>query len=463
MLSGGDHVLVAVSGGADSTALLLCLHALASEFHLTLSVAHLNHGIRRAEADSDEDFVGRMCADLGLRFISETVDIKHQAKAAGRNIEDLARQKRYEFLRRCAREIGAQKIAVGHTLNDQAETALFRFIRGSGIEGLSSIHPVLGRTVIRPLIECSRASILKYLKERGSSYRDDSTNRDLKRARNRIRLELIPYLESHFNPRTIETLAREADLVREAWTFIESQAKDCFQKIHARTADSITLNIKDFSTIHPTLRKEVCRQTLLEFLGSLRGITSRHIDGLMALSRKGQSGSLIQLPHGCTALRRLRPSPAWPPDPDRRRGRFLRPVRPLTEQKRIPRARCRIMQVARVRPVRPAACFGRPVPVPFPRGHVLVADVHSHADFAARPSVTDQLDERFRRHRIPAAGIHLRQILTKVVGQDELLGAPVGRVFDASHQSLLDQSTRDRDEIQTELDEVYRALDKLKT
>ena len=150
MLTPGDHVLVAVSGGADSVALLLCLHKLARELHISLSIAHLNHRIRGLEGDADEDFVRRLSADLKLPFFSEIIEVKRKAAAAKENLEELARLTRYDFLRRTARRIGAQKIAVGHTLNDQAETVLFRFIRGSGIEGLSAIHPVVEGLVIRP-------------------------------------------------------------------------------------------------------------------------------------------------------------------------------------------------------------------------------------------------------------------------------------------------------------------------
>ena len=195
MLNPGDHVLVAVSGGADSVALLLCLHKLARALPLSLTIAHLNHRIRGQEGDADEDFVRSLSAGLHLPFCSEAIEVKKQAIEGKHNLEELARLKRYEFLRRTARRIGAQKIAVGHNLNDQAETVLFRFIRGSGIEGLSAIHPVVDGLVIRPLLDCSRKEIVEYLKQKGASYRDDSTNKDVQLARNRIRMELVPYLE----------------------------------------------------------------------------------------------------------------------------------------------------------------------------------------------------------------------------------------------------------------------------
>ena len=203
MLTGGEHILVAVSGGADSVALLLCLQKLAPGLNLTLTVAHLNHGIRGAEATADAEFVRRLSTRQNLPFISESIDIKELAHSGKRNLEELAREKRYEFLKRTARGVGAQKIAVGHTMNDQAETALFRFIRGSGIEGLSAIHPVIDGILIRPLLECSRDSILTFLEIEGAGYREDSTNSDLRYSRNRLRREVVPVLEQSFNPQLI--------------------------------------------------------------------------------------------------------------------------------------------------------------------------------------------------------------------------------------------------------------------
>ncbi len=303
MLAPGEHVIVAVSGGADSMALLVCLHKLAPALRLTLTAAHLNHRLRGPESDADEDFVRRMSTDLGIPFVSESVDVKSLAAEAKQNLEDLARQRRYDFLRRFAGRLDAQKIAVGHTLNDQAETVLFRFIRGSGIEGLSAIHPVVDGLIIRPLLECSRDRIINYLKQSGVDYREDSTNNDLGYSRNRIRLEIIPYLEKSFNPRLIRTLALESDLAREIWAFIESQGKKYFERLYRRVDDGISLDINDLMSLQPAMQKQVLRHALRELNRSLRGISSSHIEKIAGICRPDQSGRRISLPGGNAAMR----------------------------------------------------------------------------------------------------------------------------------------------------------------
>jgi tRNA(Ile)-lysidine synthase len=302
MLKPGDHVVIGVSGGADSTALLLCLDALASEFNLSLTVAHLNHRIRAAEADEDEEFVRKLAARMGLRLTSETAEVKREAAASGDNLEEVARRKRYEFLRRTATQVKAQKIAVGHTMNDQAETALFRFVRGSGLEGLSAIHPVVDGVVIRPLMECTRKSVESYLELKGAAYREDSSNQDLRHARNRIRHELIPYLEKNFNPKLIPTLSREAVIAREISNYMESQTRQAFDAVSSSSEEGINLKVPDFLRLHPALQKEVLRQAIKECSGSLRGISTKNIEDLLLLCRGRMSGRQLRL-RGFTAFR----------------------------------------------------------------------------------------------------------------------------------------------------------------
>jgi tRNA(Ile)-lysidine synthase len=305
MLAQGDHVLVAVSGGADSMALLYCLRRLTSKFNLTLTVAHLNHRIRGTEGDADAEFVRKMSLDLGLRFVSEAIEVKQQALALQQNLEELARKLRYDFLRRTAAQIGAAKIAVGHNLNDQAETALFRFIRGSGIEGLSAIHPRVDGLIIRPLLDCSRDLICDYLKQQNICCREDSTNTDLRYARNRIRQELLPYIQTHFNPQLLSAMSREAGLARETWAFIEYQTSAAYTTLHSRMDDGIVLKIPMLLDLHPALQKQVLRHALKECFGSIRGIGSIHIKSLLSHCKTASSGEEICLPNGGTAFRQF--------------------------------------------------------------------------------------------------------------------------------------------------------------
>lgn len=303
MLVRGDHVLVAASGGADSMALLHCLHDLAGSLELNLTAAHLNHCLRGAESDRDEAFVRAACAAMHVPFLGERVDLP--AGAGGRNIEEAAREARYAFLRRAAEHAGANRIATGHTRNDQAETVLLRMLRGSGLNGLEGIHPTIGDRVVRPLISCSRSAILEFLAQRDIAYREDSSNRDVRYRRNRVRHELIPYLENHFNPRLIEALAREAGLAHAAYDFLGKQAVPEYQKMRARLRDGIALPAADLAAAHPALQFEVVRCALRDTLGALRGIDSVHLEEILGLCTGGRSGRVIELPRGAAARRNL--------------------------------------------------------------------------------------------------------------------------------------------------------------
>jgi tRNA(Ile)-lysidine synthase len=305
MIAPGEHIIVAASGGADSTALLICLKTLARETRLTLTAAHLNHRIRGPEGDADAEFTRRLCENLEIPCVTETIDVKKQAEGSGENLESFARRIRYAFLRRAARQAGAQKIAVGHNRNDQAETALFRFIRGSGIEGFSAIRPVLGDGIIRPLIDCSSDLIRGYLRDKAILWREDSTNADLHYARNRIRHELIPYLEKKFNPRLIDALARGTDIARETWDFIEKQSRAALTNLFIETEEGLSLDIAGLLLLHPALQKQVLRLALKDGLDSPRNIGAVHIENLLGLCEKRTGGGEIQLPGGSRGIRRF--------------------------------------------------------------------------------------------------------------------------------------------------------------
>ncbi len=299
MIRRGERILVGVSGGADSTALLLCLHRLTPSLDLNLVVGHLNHQLRGREADEDEEFVRAMAGEFGLPFASEKADIGGLAAAQKLNLEDAARRARYQFLRRTAARLGCGKIAVGHNLNDQAESVLIRFLRGSGPDGWSGIHPVLDNLVIRPLLGCSRREIEAYLHSLGRGHREDSTNKELRLRRNRARRELIPYLQEHFNPRVLEALARSADRARDLAVFLDREARLVCEAIRKRsTPGSLSLPVERLNELHPAVRSAVIRRAIRECRGSLTGISDLHVREVIRLAESKRSGHSLDLPGG---------------------------------------------------------------------------------------------------------------------------------------------------------------------
>jgi tRNA(Ile)-lysidine synthase len=212
MLASGDRVAVAVSGGPDSVCLLHVLLELAPRLGVTVAaVAHLNHKLRGEASEEDERFVAEMASRAGVPFLCERVKV---ADAAG-NLEQEARRARHGFFSRLVKDGIADRVATGHTADDQAETVLFRLLRGSGLAGLSGILPTTREGIIRPLLEVSRADVTELLRSRGLAWREDATNQDARFARNRIRHNLLPQLAREWNPKVSESLAHLADLARE--------------------------------------------------------------------------------------------------------------------------------------------------------------------------------------------------------------------------------------------------------
>jgi tRNA(Ile)-lysidine synthase len=306
MLKRGDRVLAGVSGGPDSVALLLALHSLKKELKIKLYVASLNHMFRKDAAD-DVKFVKNLAVKLKVPFYTEKIDVPALHKSQGGSKEDLARRFRYEFFLRAAKRFKANKIALGHTRDDQAETVLMRLIYGAGITGLSAI-PATRKTgsslIVRPLIETTRIRIDSYLKQNRVKARMDSTNLQAAYKRNKIRSRLIPILEKEYNPNIKEALARTADLLRDDKDVLEEVLlKKVFAGvIKPDKAGAVRLSLKRFDKLHTALQKYVLRECIRRVNTRLAGIEYRHWRLLKDFIAKRKNGASWHLPYGCRVM-----------------------------------------------------------------------------------------------------------------------------------------------------------------
>src|SRR5438445_5716146 len=244
LLRPGDRVGVAVSGGADSVALLLLLLELQEKLGIVLSVVHFNHKLRGKASDADEAFVAKLAAKHGLDFHSASVYVAKKAKDERANLEDAARRARYDYFRSLVESGTCTKIAVAHTADDQAETVLAHILRGTGLAGLGGIHPVAG-PVIRPLLGIRRNDLRNFLRAREQTWREDATNRDTKRMRARIRKKLLPLLEKQFQRAIVEHLATLADLAREDEAFLEAIAKERVSALSQKRDEGARIAVND--------------------------------------------------------------------------------------------------------------------------------------------------------------------------------------------------------------------------
>jgi tRNA(Ile)-lysidine synthase len=306
LLARGDRVLVAVSGGPDSVALLHLLYELRGELELHLEVAHLQHGIRGAEGQEDARFVAALAAEMELPFHVKEVNLL-QIKSAARkgNLEALARDERYRFFAAVARERRLGKIATAHTQDDQAETMLMWLLRGSGLKGLGGIAPMhqLDRTnmesasrliVIRPLLAVSRAEISEYLNEKRLAFRIDRSNQNPRFLRNWIRLELIPRLKEKMDRNLPSRLAQQAKLIREEDELLDVLAKAALDV--GRTAEG--MNRGSLLKHGKAMQRRLLRLWIEEHRGHLRGLDFQHVEALLNLVKAGPPQSRLAIPGG---------------------------------------------------------------------------------------------------------------------------------------------------------------------
>jgi tRNA(Ile)-lysidine synthase len=299
----GDTLVVGLSGGPDSVALLDVLLNVGRSHDFSVVAAHLDHRLR-PEASEDAAFCAELCQRLDVRLVTGSTDVLSHARTHRRGIEETAREERYVFLRDVKDRTGAVAIAVAHTLDDQAETFLLRLLRGAGRLGLSAMRPYQG-DVLRPFLSVSREQILAHLRRRRLTWREDSSNKDCAFRRNRIRHELLPYLEARFNPRLRQALARTATQLAEEELLLGDLVDRLFEKLSRTEGMGIALSRKMLSQEARAMARLTLRSALAR-TGGLRGVTSAHVERLLELVRKpDSSGRWLPLPGGRRALVRF--------------------------------------------------------------------------------------------------------------------------------------------------------------
>lgn len=291
MIGPGDDVLAAISGGPDSCALLLILLSLREDLSSTIRVAHVNHGLRGEASDEDERFVRSMAAEWGLPFHRKKIFMARRSAQEGENLEAVARAERYDFFCRLARRYRCNVIATGHTLDDQAETLLHHMVRSSGIEGLSGIAPVWmyrGYRVVRPLLEVTRAEVLRFLQAAGQSFRTDESNRDLSFTRNYLRHEILPRLE-RINPRVRQALGRLAEIARREAQAWESEDAEWLTQNSERLGADVFLCREAFCSLTPAGQRRIIRRLLSRVAPDLHP-TLQIVDSIRDLARSSKGG-----------------------------------------------------------------------------------------------------------------------------------------------------------------------------
>jgi tRNA(Ile)-lysidine synthase len=279
-----DSVLVALSGGPDSVALLHLFHQIAEEWGFELSVAHVNYRLRGDESDEDERFCIHLCRELGLPLFRKRVP---RDSMQSRNIQDRARQIRYDYFEKLAEQHGIEWIATGHNKDDNVETILFNLFRGAGSFGLSGISPRSGK-LIRPLLGFSRKHVLSYLDDVELEYRSDSTNLEDKYARNRIRHRLIPEIEAQFSG-SGENITRAAEIIREQSDYLLGRAQHLLKRSSSTTpAGKIVLDLRGFANYHKSLQRIALAVAYERLTGSRRGLELAATERVLRLVRSDQ-------------------------------------------------------------------------------------------------------------------------------------------------------------------------------
>jgi len=298
LFSKNEKIVVGISGGPDSLALLYLLNNLKKEFRLRLYAAHLDHGLRK-NSQPDALFCASLADKLKIPFFTTRVNLKELGQKG--SLEEICRKARLIFLSRIAKETNADKIALGHNLDDQAETVLMRILRGSGLYGLSAILPkrvINGAEIIRPLINIRRREIQAYLKKIKIRPRIDETNLKDIFLRNKIRNKLLPMLEKGYNVNIREALSNLAQSSALDYEYLAAQTSRKMSKMNK------LINLKKFSCLHPAMQRMILRSYIAGIKGNTRRIDFQHIREIEELISNRPSGAVVDLPQGISAVKK---------------------------------------------------------------------------------------------------------------------------------------------------------------
>jgi tRNA(Ile)-lysidine synthase len=313
MFEAGQRIGVAVSGGADSVFLLHALRELALRWNLRLSVIHIEHGIRGAASIADAEFIRQLAANFGIPFHIRQADVP----AIDGNLEEAARNVRQAFYTELIATGAIDRVATGHTRSDQAETVLYRILRGSGLTGLSGILPVTREGLIRPLLEIDRSEIEAWLRQRNIAWREDETNQDRTYARNRLRHEILPLLREGFNPQLDTALSNLATLARDEEAYWDSQLAN--PQSPTPNPQRLILTASQLCDAPPALSRRLVRRAIEIVKGDLRGIDLDHVERVLEMARSDIGHDRFQAPglDVCRSFNLIRLAPPGPMHPNR--------------------------------------------------------------------------------------------------------------------------------------------------
>lgn len=296
MILPGQRIVVGLSGGADSVALLHILKRMQETMYIELFAAHVNHGLRGQAARDDAVFAEELCKRWGIPFFLKAADVRALSHTLRRTEEEAGRMVRYGFFHEVMEKVNGDRIATAHHKNDQAETILHNVIRGSGMQGLTGIRPVRDGIIIRPLLDVSRQEIEDYLIKHQLSYREDASNADPVYTRNRIRNRLLPVLAEHYNPDIVDSLTRMAGILRDEDDFLTGHCSSLYEAYAVSGPGQIRMDLKKFKACHPALQRRLVRMAVADLRGNLVNVGSSHIEAVIRLASRSATGARTLIP-----------------------------------------------------------------------------------------------------------------------------------------------------------------------